>query len=103
VREAAVSVNSTRSGCRLKSHQGDAAHRMAVYDSLPREIRDRVKIARTSLCCGCVRNELRQLQRLVGTNAGLEQMLQRLDISRCMEPERHGPEVWYVPREDLRP
>jgi hypothetical protein len=90
-----MSINSAGRGCRLKSHAGDPAHRMAIYDSLPREVRDKVKIARSSLCCGCIRNQLRR--------EGLEAVLQDLDWASRFEKEKRGREVWYVPREELKP
>jgi hypothetical protein len=34
-----MSVNSTGSGCRSRAHHDD----MAIYDSLPREVRDELK------------------------------------------------------------
>ena len=90
-----MSVNSTGRGCRRRAHQGDAAHRMAIYDSLPREIRDELKIARNNLCAGCIRNELRW--------RGLERVLDSLDLERRYVHEKRGSEAWLVPEEDLRP
>jgi hypothetical protein len=88
------SINATGAGCRSKSHGGDAAHRMAIYDSLPHEVRDKVKIASESLCCGCIRNLLRR--------QGLEATLKRLDTWRRFHREKEGREVVYIWREDLK-
>jgi hypothetical protein len=83
-------MNGTGHGCRRKAH-----HSIEIYDALPRPIRDRLKIARTNLCPGCVRARLRK--------EGLQRLLHDLDFFRLVEPERHGREVWLVPREELRP
>jgi hypothetical protein len=69
-----MSSNGCRFGCRRKGHRGTAAHRMAIYDSLPREVRDKIKIANSPLCCGCIRADLRR--------DGLEAVLRELDIRR---------------------
>jgi hypothetical protein len=79
-------------GCRSPSHYKD---RWAIYDSLPREVRDQLKIARDNLCVGCVRNMLRR--------EGLTTALMRLDRWRRMRREKRGREIWYVPEEDLKP
>jgi hypothetical protein len=87
-----MSINSTGPGCRSKSH---ATHHMAIYDSLPREVRDKLKIANGNLCAGCIRNQLRRF--------GLDYLLSNLDFSRRFEREKRGREVSYVRREDLKP
>jgi hypothetical protein len=88
----AMSINSTGRGCRSKSH---AAHHMAIYDSLPREVRDKLKIANGNLCAGCIRNQLRRF--------GLDYLLSNLDFSRRFEREKRGRALSYVRREDLKP
>jgi hypothetical protein len=76
--------NSSARGCRRKGHYNN---RWAIYDSLPREIRDELKIARTSLCAAYVRNRLR--------HEGLEQMLAHLSFRRRLQKERRGREMAY--------
>ena len=49
--------NVTNTGCRSGSHYRE---RWAIYESLPREVRDRLKRARGNLCAGCVRNSIRR-------------------------------------------
>jgi hypothetical protein len=68
---------------------------MAIYDSLPREIRDKLKISRNNLCAGCVRNSLRRY--------GLDDELRSLDIERRFRREKRGRESWLIPEEDLKP
>jgi hypothetical protein len=84
--------NATGSGCRLKNHAYD---RMATYDSLPREIRDKLKIANSNICARCIGNRLRR--------EGLDATLEHLDRTRHYHKERMGREVIYVWREDLKP
>lgn len=90
-----MSINPTGRGCRTKSHWGDAAHRMAIYDSVPREVRDQLKIAKVNACAGWIRNELRR--------DGLEAVVKRLETNRHYHPEREGREVVYYWGEDLKP
>ena len=78
--------------CRSRAHAGRSQE---IYDALPREVRDRIKIAKTKVCCGCIRNRLRRV--------GLETLLAEMDRSRRIEREKRGREIWYVPRPEIRP
>lgn len=86
-----MSGNSSGSGCRNRSHNGRG---IEIYDALPREVRDKLKVARSNLCPGCVRNRLRR--------EGLEATLRDLDFERRRRREKQGREVSYVLEEDLR-
>lgn len=81
-----------RHGCRIKAH---AAKRWEIYDSLPREVRDRLKIDKNNLCAGCIRVRIRR--------EGLETVLEDLDTWRRLRRERQDGELCYVPDEELRP
>jgi hypothetical protein len=52
-----MSGNAIGRGCRTKSQHRD---RWAIYEELPRELRDKLKIAKDNLCARCFRNELRR-------------------------------------------
>ena len=84
--------NATGAGCGTRAHWGKS---LQIYDALPREIRDRLKIARSNVCAGCVRARLKR--------EGLEATLRQLDQARRLERVRHGREVWWQAVEDLRP
>lgn len=86
-----MSMNSSGRGCRSKSHRDT----FPIYEALPRAVRDKIKIARTDLCCGCLRNKLRRY--------GIDFVLDNLDNERRFRREKRGREVWYVPELDLRP
>jgi hypothetical protein len=90
--DRAVSNASATGGCRSRPHWRD---RWAIYDALPAEVRDRLKIARADLCAGCIRNRLRK--------QGLKAVLHGLDFWRTHDRECRDREVWLVPREELRP
>jgi hypothetical protein len=87
-----MSGNAIGRGCRTKSQHRD---RWAIYEELPRELRDKLKIAKDNLCARCFRNELRR--------SGLKWVLAQLDMGRRARPERRGREVVYVLTESLRP
>jgi hypothetical protein len=89
--EAAMSVNSGGAGCRSRAHNDD----MAIYDTLPHEIRDKLKIAKDNLCSGCIRNQLRR--------DGFDFTATMLDFHRRRRAERRGREVVYVIEEELKP
>jgi hypothetical protein len=94
-----MSTNSSGRGCRSRAHW-DA---WAIYESLPREIRDALKIAESNLCCGCVRNHLRRYQKRWGPQTALQRMLADMARWRRTEVVREGRENHYYLREDLRP
>ncbi len=78
--------------CRGRNHYGKS---MAIYDDLPREVRDKIKIAPTDLCCVCIRNKLRR--------SDLDVVLSDLDFQRRYRREKRGREVWKVPQPELKP
>ena len=78
-------------GCRSKSHWRD---KWEIYDSLPREVRDKLKIARSNLCVGCIRNKLRR--------DGLEAVLKELDFQRRLCREKRGREIVLYLEPDLK-
>jgi hypothetical protein len=84
-------INSSGRGCRGKGHHHK---RWDFYESLPREIRDELKIARSSICAGCVWNQLRR--------DGLQRSLKDLCRHRRYRREKVGREVWLIPEEELR-
>jgi hypothetical protein len=95
-----MSINVTGRGCRLThGHQAD----LDIYETLPREVRDALKIAESNLCCGCVRNSLRRFQRWYGPEEGLQMKLRELERWRRTEAVREGRHNVYYIREDLKP
>ena len=86
--------NVSGPGCKAKAHSG-LAKQMEIYDGLPRKVRDKLKIARSNLCTGCVRNSLKRL--------GLEAELVSLDIERRFRREKRGRKLWLVPEPELKP
>jgi hypothetical protein len=75
-----ASIMSNASGgrrCRTRSHWSNS---LGIYESLPREVRDKLKIAKGNVCAGCIRAKLKRY--------GLEQTLRDLDSARRIEKEK---------------
>lgn len=87
-----MSGNASGPGCRSRAHFGKS---MKIHHGLPREVRDKIKIAHTDLCSGCIRNKLRRL--------GFDPVLSDLDIQRRRKKEKRGREIWYVLQPELKP
>ena len=70
--------NAAGSSCHTRSRWGRSLEE--IYNALPREIRDRIKITKSNVCAGCIRAKLRR--------NGLEHTLKRLDEARRCEREK---------------
>jgi hypothetical protein len=94
-----MSVNASGgSTCRSRPHYFE---RWEIYESLPVEIRDELKMARSNLYAGCIRATLRRQIRTNGGNqaAAISVVVNDLARARRMQKERRGREVvyWYEP------
>ena len=97
-----MSANGTGRACRTRAHWGKS---LEIYDSLPRELRDRLKIPKNDLCDGCIRAKLRGLIRdfELSEAEAVAELVWRLDNERTFEKVRQGREVGWLKVEDLRP